>query len=119
MRRLFSSFAGGLPGIGLLLLRLLTGTDVAVHSTTVLRGGPSLGHGLFAGVFAALALLLVAGLWTPLAAMVVAVGSLWAAFGHPADLCYFLIVGVPSLALALLGPGAWSVDAHLFGWKRL
>jgi hypothetical protein len=22
-------------------------------------------------------------------------------------------------ALALLGPGGWSVDARLFGWKRI
>jgi hypothetical protein len=22
-------------------------------------------------------------------------------------------------ALAMLGPGAWSVDARLFGWKRI
>jgi hypothetical protein len=29
------------------------------------------------------------------------------------------MVGMLSLALALLGPGAWSVDARLFGWRRL
>lgn len=23
------------------------------------------------------------------------------------------------VALALLGPGAWSVDARLYGWKRI
>ena len=119
MRRLFSTFADGPPGIGLLLLRLLTGTDVAIHSITVLRGGPSLGLALFAAFFVALALLLIAGLWTPLTAALIAGGSLWAAFEHPGDLWYCLIVGVLGLALSLLGPGAWSVDARLFGWKRL
>ena len=30
---------------------------------------------------------------------------------------YFL--GALGAALALVGPGAWSVNAYLFGWKRI
>jgi len=29
------------------------------------------------------------------------------------------MAGVVCTALVLLGPGAWSVDARLFGWKRV
>ena len=124
MRRLFFTFADGPPGIGLLLLRVLAGTAVAIHNIMILRGEPPLGLALFAVLLIALALLLIAGLWTPVAAALIAGSSLCCvfgcyAFGQPVDVRYFIIVGVQGLALFLLGPGAWSVDARLFGWKRL
>ena len=119
MRRLFFTFANGPPGIGLLLIRLLAGIVVVIHNVWVLRGEPPSGPAAFAVVFAGLGLLLIVGLWTPVAAALVAGDAVWATFEHPADPWYCVIVGVLGLALSLLGPGAWSVDARLFGWKRL
>jgi uncharacterized membrane protein YphA (DoxX/SURF4 family) len=63
--------------------------------------------------------LLVAGLWTPIAASLAAVFALWSALaqnGNPSSCIFLMTLGV---ALALLGPGGWSVDARLFGWKRI
>jgi uncharacterized membrane protein YphA (DoxX/SURF4 family) len=85
----------------------------------VLRGEAPLGVALFAVFSIGLGLLLIAGFWTPVAAGLITVTALWDAFAHPADRRYSVMVGVLGLALALLGPGAWSVDARLFGWKRL
>ena len=119
MRRLFFTFADGPPGIGLLLLRLFAGTVVIIHNVLVLRGEPSWALAILTVFMIGLGLLLVAGLWTPVAAALIAASAISAAFVHPADLWYLAIVGVLGLALSLLGPGAWSVDARLFGWKRL
>jgi uncharacterized membrane protein YphA (DoxX/SURF4 family) len=30
-----------------------------------------------------------------------------------------ILLATLGTAVALLGPGAWSVDARLFGWKRI
>ena len=30
-----------------------------------------------------------------------------------------LLTGTIAAGLAMLGPGRWSVDARLFGWKRI
>jgi putative oxidoreductase len=119
VRRLFFTFAHGPPGIGLLLLRLLTGTAVVAHSVTVLRGEPPVGLALFAVFLIGLGLLLIAGFWTPVVAASIAVIALWDAFAHAVDRWYFVTVAILGIALTLLGPGAWSVDARLFGWKRL
>jgi uncharacterized membrane protein YphA (DoxX/SURF4 family) len=64
-------------------------------------------------------LLLLAGLWTPIAGMLVAAIQVWKIFLLPEDLWVYILLGTLGAALAMLGPGAWSVDARLFGWKRV
>jgi putative oxidoreductase len=63
--------------------------------------------------------LLLAGLWTPVAGTLVAAIETWKLFLHPGDPWICILLGTLGAALAMLGPGAWSVDARLFGWKRI
>jgi putative oxidoreductase len=119
VRRLYFTFANGPPGIGLLLIRVLAGSAVVAHAATLLRGELPLGTAFLAAFFSGFGLLLVAGLWTPIAAGLIACGALWDAIVHPANRYYCAMIAVLGIALALLGPGAWSVDARIFGWKRL
>ena len=65
------------------------------------------------------AILLLAGLWTPIAGAVAMVAELFGALSQQGDIWVYILVGTFGAALALLGPGAWSVDARLFGWKRI
>jgi len=64
-------------------------------------------------------LLLLAGLWTPIAGTLVALIELWEVFLLPQNLWLYILMGTLGAALAMLGPGTWSVDARLFGWKRV
>ena len=73
MRRLYSTFAGSWPGIGLLLMRLVVGSVLLVRAGWQLWSGPPLQTSLTFASLAGPGLLLVAGLWTPLAGTVVAV----------------------------------------------
>ena len=43
----------------------------------------------------------------------------WCAFEQPRDSLTHILLVTLGAALVLVGPGAWSVDARLFGWKRI
>jgi len=59
------------------------------------------------------------GLWTPLAAVAgAAIQIIIIIFGHQFNSSLVVFAGA-SLSLAMLGPGAWSLDARLFGRKRI
>ena len=68
---------------------------------------------------AVVGLLLSAGLWTPVAGVATAIIGLWRTFSGTGDPWSEFRLAILGAALAMLGPGAWSVDAHLFGRKRI
>lgn len=119
MKRLFSTFARGWPGAGLLLLRLVTGIALIERGILRLQTAPPLQVEILTIIGMTAGVLLILGLWTPLAGVVVAGVELWKIFLKIGDPMIYILLGTLGAALALLGPGAWSVDARLFGWKRL
>jgi len=65
------------------------------------------------------AALLLVGFWTPVAGTLMAAVQLYLAFSHYHDPWIHITLGTVAAALAMLGPGAWSVDARRFGRKRI
>ena len=121
MRRLFSSFARGWPGAGLLVLRLTTGITLVSNAIAFLRGTPTSEPLLLLlpGVAFGAGCLLIIGLWTPIAGTLVAFFEVWRIIFQPGDLWTDVLLAGLGVSLALIGPGHWSLDARLFGWKRI
>ena len=119
MQRLFSTFANGWPGKGLLLQRALVAAILAYSLIPNLGQAPHFSAVLTQLIAASGGLLLLIGLWTPIAGAVVAFAELWIVFSRVGDPWMPGILAILGGTLAMIGPGAWSIDAQLFGRKHI
>jgi putative oxidoreductase len=123
LQRLFSTFPNSWPGFGLLLLRLGVGIALIYIGVSRLFGAPEEPITIAGDLIeAAGGVFLLAGLWTPIVGALIALDELWIAFSldasHPDMRLIHIFLAVLTAGVAMLGPGAWSIDARLFGRKR-
>ena len=118
MRRLYYTLADRLSSYGILLLRVVAGA-VLILGCVQFRNGAPLQTITPYVIAAGGGLLLLFGLWTSVAGAIVATMELLIAFSHSHDPWVSVLLASLGVALALMGPGAWSVDAQRFGWKRI
>lgn len=130
LQRLFSTFPGGWPGVGLLLLRMAVGaTAIAAGAAPIMTrsGTPTIGAVAISVIAIACGLLLLIGFLTPGVAIVTGLGSAGLTLpGCPALAASLLeakpVTGfllVMTIAIVLLGPGAFSLDSYLFGRREI
>jgi uncharacterized membrane protein YphA (DoxX/SURF4 family) len=119
LQRLFSTFAQGWPGIGLLLLRMLTSIVLIHYGIVDLREAHRFASMVPPIIAAAAGILLLVGLWTPVSGALVAIVEVWIAFSSPSDPWISITLATLGATLAMVGPGAWSIDARLFGRKHI
>lgn len=65
------------------------------------------------------ALLLLVGLWTPVAGALIACCELWIVVAVGGEFWLPLVLATLGITLAMIGPGARSIDALLFGRKQI
>ena len=112
-------FPNGWPGRGLLLLRLVVGSFL-IHDGIVGLMGPPQRESIALQLIAAIAaIFLLIGLWTPIVGTLVTLTELWIALRGTEHLRSVVLLATIAVAIAILGPGAQSIDAVLFGRKRL
>lgn len=63
-------------------------------------------------------MLLLVGLWTPVVGTVITASELWVVFSNSSDPWMPIVLAIIGVTLAMIGPGAWSLDARLFGRKH-
>ena len=119
LQRLFSTFADGWPGGGLLVQRLLTGGALVYCAVACAIATPICGAMVADSVAAVAGVLLIAGVWTPIAGAVVAIVEAILALTSPANATLPIFLAVLGATLAMIGPGTWSVDAWVFGRRRI
>jgi hypothetical protein len=126
LRQLYSTFPGSLPGAGLLLLRITIGVGLLIHAFSWLIEPQTAKNGMWAPGLLALVIGIsfLLGFLTPLAGSISALASITIRLLHPewsASMTGLLGVSplVMVIAITLLGPGAFSLDAYFFGRRKI
>lgn len=112
-------FPNGLVGAVLLVLRLICSCVVIADAIEIFTGKAQTSLHIPHALACAAALLLLAGFWTPIAGAGLAAAELWMAASRSTGIEGPVLLAVLGGALAVLGPGAYSIDAKLFGRKRM
>ena len=129
LQRAFSSFPSGCPGAALLLLRLAAGGIASLQASIIIATahGAANGDVLTAAFVIVISLALMVGFFTPVACALLTTGGMivmldpgiawqlaifesWTARGE------FIVL---SAVLICLGPGAFSLDARLYGRREV
>jgi len=118
LQRLFSTFPNGWPGIGLLLQRVVTATVLFWSGLGHLREPSQFALVFLNLIGAGAAILLLLGLWTPVCGTLIAVLEVWVAYSSTGAGIPIMLATL-GITLAMIGPGAWSIDARLFGRKHI
>jgi uncharacterized membrane protein YphA (DoxX/SURF4 family) len=129
LQRLFSTFPGGKPGIGILLLRAAVGFTAIGEGVLcfLCQSGPTVGHWILGSVLTASGAILAIGFVTPLAGICVGLCFFGIALSwlpapvwgmQDARMIAFGVV-ITAIAISLLGPGAYSVDGRSFGRREI
>ncbi len=122
----FSTFPDGWPGAGLLLLRASVSSPLiywaVVDRYRSFAGATLVSSGVLSDVVAGIAaLVLFGGLWTRSTAVVIAIYELWialsAGFAPAGKQWIHILLAALSASVAMVGPGAWSIDGRRFGRK--
>ena len=131
---LYSRFPGGSVGLALLVLRLIDGFGLVVEAIRLLTPAGASSEPtsvlLLGLVLVASAVLLILGLRTFMAGSAAAICTAGAALHSNLNLnlpgselyvwsFFFALVFFLSGSLALLGPGGYSLDARLSGWRLI
>jgi len=107
------------PAAGLFIMRVVAATALASNVISGLSAQLPIESATIFVLQTGAGLLLLVGLWTPLAGLLVVLLEGWLLFHRPHDPWTHILLATLGGALMLLGPGAWSIDARLFGWKRI
>lgn len=99
--------------------RLLVGGALIYYAILSLTKAPQFEVTVPELLGAAAGALIIAGLWTPATGVIVSAVQGWIAFSRPNGALMPIVLAVLGLSLAMIGPGAWSIDARLFGRKQI
>jgi putative oxidoreductase len=119
LQRLFSTFPNNWPGAGLLLLRIAAGVPLILEGISEILRAPRPVPFIVAGAATVTGAFLLVGLWTPLSGALAVFIQLWMVISHTGHRGVHALLVALAASLMMLGPGAWSIDARLFGRKRI
>jgi uncharacterized membrane protein YphA (DoxX/SURF4 family) len=124
LQRWYRTFPHGLPGIGLLVLRLAIGAELIIGACCMLdQQGLKLGAWLLSFLALGIGTAFVLGFLTRLVAGASVLAAAAVCLWHPPWMSFLNLPNLDTicvaLAIALLGPGALSLDAYFFGPRKI
>ena len=100
-------------------MRLVVGTSLIANGVGKFQTGQAIELEVLNILIIIAGALFILGLWTPIAGFLAVMLAVWDARTRNTSLCPVVLSATIGAGLALVGPGAWSLDAWLFGWKRI